>query len=150
MYRDTITLFNRKKSKEGTTWFPTILKGVDFNADKASILKIYGADATDNAVLHVKYTITGGKIVIGNKTYISPKEWVKTEDLSVITFTTGNEFDFFYVGEWESEEPIADSNYITSKYEGFYDYMNSYYDEVYSLSQVSRFSVIPHFEILAK
>ena len=150
MYKDTVTLFSRKENKTGTIWYPTILKGVDLNCDKASILKTYGSDATDNAVLHIKYTNTDGNIVIGDKTYVAPKEWAKTDNLSLITFAIGNKFSFFYAGEWKDEEPIEDSAYITSKYEGFYDYMNSCYDEVYSISQVSKFSVIPHFELLVK
>ena len=150
MYKDTVTLFNRRKNKTGTIWYPTILKNVDLNVDKASILKTYGADATDNAVLHIRYTNSDGNIIIGDKTYVKPKEWARTDGASLITFTTGNGFDFFYAGAWKDEMPINDSDYVSSKYEGFYDYMNSYYDEIYSLSQVSRFSVIPHFEILAK
>ena len=42
--------------------------------------------------------------------------------------------------------PIADADYRN----GFYNYMNKHYDNVFAISTVSKFNLIPHFEIGAK
>lgn len=150
MYKDTITLFNRYTTKERKVyWYPTILHGVNLNIDKASIIAKYGSNSQDNAVLNVKYHSGGDTVMVGDKQWLSPKEWKKqSEDLlsRSITFATGKEeFDFFYAGEWESEEPIADDDY-----NGFYSHMNKTYDNVFSITSVAKFSMIPHFEVVGK
>ena len=33
---------------------------------------------------------------------------------------------------------------------GFFNYMNKTYDEVFAITNVSKFNLIPHFEITAK
>ena len=150
MYKDTITLFNRYTTKDRKVyWYPTILHGVNLNIDKASIIAKYGSNSQDNAVLNVKYHSGDDTVMVGDKQWLSPKEWKKqSEDLlsRSITFATGKEeFDFFYAGEWESEEPIADDDY-----NGFYSHMNKMYDEVFCITSAAKFSVIPHFEVVGK
>ena len=66
MYKDTITLFNRLRGREGDTWYPTILRGVNLNIDKGAIAEKYGSDTQDNAVLNVRFTKTNSGIMIGN------------------------------------------------------------------------------------
>lgn len=151
MYRDTVTLFNRYTTKDRKIiWYPTVLSGVNLNVDKASIVAKYGSNSQDNAILNVKYHSGDDTVMVGDKRYLLPKEWNKqTEDVLAesLTFTTGKEeFDFFYEGEWESEEPILNEDYTS----GFYSYMNNNYDNVFAITSVSRFSVIPHFEVVGK
>lgn len=151
MYKDTVTLFNRYTTKDRKIiWYPTVLRGVNLNVDKASIVAKYGSNSQDNAVLNVKYHSGDDVIMVGDKRYLLPKEWSKqTEDTLAesLTFTTGKEeFDFFYEGEWESDEPILDDDYTS----GFYSYMNNNYDNVFAITSVSKFSVIPHFEVVGK
>ena len=151
MYKDTVTLFNRYATKDRKiVWYPTVLHGVNLNVDKASIVAKYGSNSQDNAVLNVKYHSGDDAMMVGDKRYLFPKEWSKqTEDTLVesLTFTTGKEeFDFFYEGEWESDEPILDDDYKS----GFYSYMNNNYDNVFAITSVSKFSVIPHFEVVGK
>ena len=138
MYSDKITLFNRKAD----TWYATILSGVDLNADKAAMVEKYGATSKDKALLHVKYTMQGGGVVVGGSTYLPPKEWQAAQ--SGITFQEG---DFFWAGEWTGAATISDDAYTI---DGFYDYMNANYDGVYIISSVAMYSVIPHFEIVGK
>ena len=38
MYQDTVTLFNRQESREGDTWHPTILYGVNLTVDKSALI----------------------------------------------------------------------------------------------------------------
>ena len=151
MYKDTVTLFNRYTTEDRKiVWYPTVLHGVNLNVDKASIIAKYGSNSQDNAVLNVKYHSGDDAIMVGDKRYLLPKEWSKqTEDTLAesLTFTTGKEeFDFFYEGEWESGEPILDDDYTS----GFYSYMNNNYDNVFAITSVSKFSVIPHFEVVGK
>ena len=150
VYADTITLFNRCRSGTGDTWYPTVLRGVDLNVDKASILAKYGAESNGVAKLHVNYRTDSDFVYIGAKQYLSPKEWSRqAKELlpKSLTFTGGTDFDFFYVGEWP-EETISDEAY--DNIDGFYGYMNSHYDRVFAISSVARYSVIPHFEIMAR
>ena len=150
LYKDTITLFNRYIKDKVVYWYPTVLNGVNLNIDKASIVAKYGAESKDNAVLNVKYQCGEETAMVGNKKYLTPKEWKKQveDNLSKsLTFTPGTkDFDFFYVGEWGNEEPIVNDDYAN----GFYSYMNKNYDGVFAISSVAKYSVIPHFEVVAK
>lgn len=151
MYKDTITLFNRYPSKiNGDTWYPTVLQGVDLNMDRASLIQTMGVDTSDTVSLHVKYTKSDNNIIVGGKQYVLPKEFAKVpvEDAAqYLTFKSGKEFDFFYVGEWADTTPISDNDYP----KGFYNYMNSEYDNVFSITTASgAYDLIQHFEILGK
>lgn len=149
MYADTITLFNRYDTGTEDIWLPTVLRGVDLNIDKAAIIATYGENSTDNARLHIRCAIDDGAITVGDKTYLPPKEWSaqsKAEAAGSITFASGQAFDFFIAGEWGSTEPIEDADYI----DGFYNFCNKLYDFCFAITSVARYSVIPHFEIMAK
>lgn len=150
MYQDTITLFNRKEGSEGDIWYPSVLHNVQLNFDRAAIPGKYGAEASDGAVLHIRYKSDGGKIMVGDKQWCPPKEWEQLSDHSqAITFKPGNQFDFFWLGDWGSEDPVKDSDYIADT--DFYTYMNRKYDYVFAVFSVGGpYSVIPHFEITGK
>ena len=101
MYKDTVTLFNRYIDSMGNTmWFPHVLTNVNLNIDKAVIISRYGEQSKDNAVLNVNFTVNDNKKMIGDLFYLNPKEWerqVNDELPNSITFTSGNDFDFFFV-----------------------------------------------------
>lgn len=148
MYQDTITVFNRMPSRLGDMWYPTILRGVNLNEDRAVIVNNYGESAADNAVLNVRYTLNGSEKMIGGKNYIQPKEYrnmVNDELAGYITFASGQDFDFFIVGAHDTGT-VNDNDYIN----GFYDYVRNKYDKVYSITSVADFSVIPHLQITGK
>lgn len=147
MHKDTITLFNRVKGdrSHGDTWFPTILKNVNLNLDRAALLAKYGAESQDKAWVSVPYKRTDGLITVSGKTYVTPKKLENPDE--EITFASGNQFDFFWVGEWDGGE-VSDDDYRQNV--GFYNYMNDTEDNVFMVSSVSVLSVIPHFEILGK
>lgn len=134
MHNDTVTLFNRGEG----IWYPTVLKGVNLNIDKANINQRYGEKSSDSAVLNIPYT--GDKIIAG-KPWKPPMEW----EPGTITFRDGNDFDFFWLGEWDGGE-VADADYKG----GFYQWMNKNHDYVFAVSAVAWFSVIPHFEVVGK
>ena len=145
MYKNTITLFNRKSGGSGgDTWYPTLIRNVNLNIDRAAILAKYGAEAQDNAVLHIRYTKDGEDILVSGKPWMPPKAWDGTEDS--VTFSGGSKFDFFWLGEWTGGI-VTDSEYPT---EGFYGFMNRTHDYVFAISSVAIYSVIPHFEIMGR
>lgn len=146
MYKDTITLFNRKPGGrgEGDIWLPTVIKNVNLVADRAAVVAKYGAESKDNAILNIRYTVEDGEIMVAGKQWMPPKSWDRTMDS--ITFAGGVNFDFFWAGEWP-DEIAQDSDYLD---EGFYGYMNRTHDFVFAVTSVSKLSVIPHFEITGK
>lgn len=151
MYKDTVTLFNRYTTKDRKIiWYPTVLHGVNLNVNKASIVAKYGSNSKDNAVLNVKYHSGDNTVMVEDKRYQLPKEWSKQSEDALaesLTFATDTqEFDFFYEGEWEGEELIMDEEYTS----GFYSYMNNNYDNVFAITSVSKYNVIPHFEVVGK
>lgn len=146
MYQDVITLFNRKAGErgQGDTWYPTVIKNVNLNIDRAAIVAQYGPESQDSAALSIRYKIADGNIIVAGKPWMPPKEWDGTEDS--ITFTSGSAFDFFWNGEWTGGI-VTDAEYLD---EGFYGYMNRTRDYVFAITSVSCLSVIPHFEITGK
>lgn len=150
MYKDVVTLFNRKEGSEGDTWYPTILRNVQLNMDRAAILAKYGAQSADSAVLNVRYKMDGEEIIVAGKHWLPPKQWESQLDHSdSVTFTSGDRFDFFWLGDWGSEGPVHDADFFSDI--DFYTYMNRTHDYVFAVSSVGGpYSVIPHFEILGK
>lgn len=149
MYTDTITLFNRYKSSAGDIWYPSVLHHVNLNMDKASIIAKFGAESKNKAILNIKYNNVDGKKQIKDKIWLPQKEWKQQEETllgSSLTFANGQQFDFFFVGEYESKEPIVDGDFK----DGFYNHMNSKYDFVFAIVESSFYTAIPHFEIIAK
>lgn len=151
MYKDTITLFCRKPGErgQGDIWYPTVIHNVNLNIDRAAILAKYGPESQDNAALSIRYALENDEIKIlcdggVKKPWMPPKEWDQTEDS--ITFTSGNNFDFFCLGKWDGNI-ATDADYGD---EGFYNYMNRTMDYVFAVTSVAMYSVIPHFEIMGK
>ena len=148
MYKDTVTLFNRYVDSMGNTmWFPHVLTDVNINIDKAVINSKYGEESKDNAVLNVKFTVKDNKNNVGNLVYLNPKEWerqVNDELPNFITFKGGNDFDFFVVGKYDSEEFIEDEKGT------FFREIQQEYDYVFAVTSVAKYDLISHFEILGK
>lgn len=147
MFADTVTVFNRYVSRLGDMWYPTVIHNANLLIDKAAIIAKYGAESNDNAILNIHYNLVDGQIMVDGKPYLPPKEWShQTNDKlpESITFTSGKDFDFFMLGEYESTEPIADDNYV----DGFYNYINDEYDYVFAVTSVAKYTAIPHFEIM--
>lgn len=150
MYTDTITLFNRKESRSGDTWYPSVLRNVHLNMDKAAIIAKYGPEGQDTASLHVRYRIEDGQKKVGERQWLPPKQWdALALPGTALTFTGGTRFDFFWLGDWGGEAPVYDADYAADG--DFYTYMNRTHDAVFAITSVGGpYSVIPHFEILGK
>ncbi len=155
LYKQTVTIFNRVKnlSGEDVLWYPTIIKGVHLIIDRAAVWDMQGGRASDNARLHIRYAPKNGKVFVGDKEWLEPKEWRKKPDReTAITFGYGNDddFDFFIAGAFDSQlfaTPISDALF---ERRGFYNYMNANYDNVFAITGVSKKNLIPHFEITGR
>lgn len=168
MYNDTITLFNRYESRFGDTWYPTVIRGCHLNMDKAAIIAKYGADTQDNATLNIRFSVEelqngepqckqipaldGKKLVIAGKIWLPPNQWdAQVNDAlpNTVTFEGGNNFDFFWFGEWTGTDVISDDEYSAD--EGFYGFINRTQDYVFAITTVGGpYTVIPHFEIMGR
>ena len=151
IYRQTVTLFNRKIENGVMYWHPNVLRGVHLIVDKSIVIATYGEHATDNAKLHVRYfNSEEGEMIrtdYGDKKYMPPKQFKSEGDADTnITFAFGDEFDFIIEGEYDNLGVVNDSGYKN----GFFNYMNKTYDNVFAITNVSKFHLIPHFEILAR
>lgn len=149
MYNDTVTVFNRYVDSLGNTiWHPHVLSGVNLAIDKSVVVSEYGETSKDNAVLNVAYKKVNGVVMVGEKPYLSPKNWERqTNDMlpKTITFSSeSTQFDFFMLGDYGSEEPILDEN------GDFYSEMKKDYDYVFAITLVAMLKNIPHFEITGK
>lgn len=147
MYTDTVTIFNKYKTAQGITWYPTVLHNVDLNTDKGANVAKTGLESADTAKLHVRYTLTDGAIIIAGKPYKGPKEWAaQAVDEIPTTLTFTGAADFFIRGEFPTEA-INDNDFK----KGYYDYMNTNHDDVYLITTVGGpYKLIPHFEIGGK
>lgn len=164
IYDQTVTVFNRVPGRNGepTMWYPTVIDGVHLMANQSSNWNGHGGKSSDDVKLHIPYTWHGDDAMITcragteksstmQKKWYKPKDWRREEDPEEgITFAFGenDDFDFFIEGVYEEfTEPISDMDY---ERKGFYGYMNKMYDNVFVISSVQKFSLIPHFEITAR
>lgn len=148
MYRDTVTLFNRKRlaGVGRVMWYPTVLRDVDLNADRATVVARYGEQSADRAILHIKYTWSDGPTV-GGKDFLTPHDWqAEPNPAEVITFQPGANGDIFIAGAWPDSAPVADDDYT----DGFLQHLLDTRDGVWTVSSVSMYSLIPHFEVVGK
>lgn len=138
MYRDTVTVFNRYNGE----WKGTVLNNVDLNIDRAMMLRQYGENSQDRSKLHLKYSEANGSYYVDGKRYVEPREYTGAD--GTFTLAEGNNMSFYM----EGRAPIfsaSDEDYT----DGFFDYMNSHYN-VFAISSVARYSVIPHFEVIGR
>lgn len=143
MYRDKITLFNRLSTADGDLWYASIIEA-DVNIDRAAMIAKYGETAKDVAKIHVRFSDDPCGKHIGQYEYVLPKSW--SGQANTITFKGGQAFDFIVVGEISVSSPVSDNDYT----QGYYEYMNAQYDNVFAIDSVAEYSVIPHLEIMAR
>jgi hypothetical protein len=152
IYKQTVTLFNRKDVDGVTFWYVSVLAGVHLKIDRAIMISTYGEQASDNAMLHIQYTPNGRDAVVkladgSSRIYLPPKAFRSFGDpMENITFAFGDNFDFIIAGEHDLFGPINDEEYKS----GFFNYMNKTYDNVFAITNCSKFNLIPHFEITAR
>jgi hypothetical protein len=136
MYTDTVTLFNYSKAEQGAYWYCTVLNDVELQITKGSFVAKTGNESVDSCVLHVKHLFT-------NKTYVKPKEFALLFDKQ--NNYTFSDKDFFVQGEYNLDI-VNDTDYQG----GFLNYMNKTYDDVFKVTKVDVFKLLPHLEVYGK
>ncbi len=136
MYTDTVTLFNYSKTEQGTYWHVTVLNDVELQITKGSVVAKTGNESADSCVLHVKHQFT-------EKEYKKPKEFNSLYDKT--NYYTFSDKDFFLQGEYNLDT-INDTDYQG----GFLSYMNKTYDDVFKVTKVDVFKLLPHLEVYGK
>lgn len=154
MQDKVITVFNMYENKTADTavWYPHTISGVSLYTDRGAIIKKYGNDSADNAELHIPYTDSDSSKIItdadGNSLpWLPPKEWkAQTIDALAESITFDPAQDFFIEGTWDGGV-VSEDDYK----QGFYAYINNKRDFCYKITSVGGpYTLIPHFEILAK
>lgn len=145
MFDKTITLFNRYEGEDGVTWYPHVIHNCQLIADKAANVEKSGISDADAARLIIESTETTEGIFFDGVQYLKPKAWKASENPAE-TLTFQEKTDFFMEGEY-STEPVIESDYMTLGQEGFYHYMNETHDDVFLITTVAMYSLIPHVEI---
>lgn len=162
LYNDTVTIFNLAESSDGDSWYPTVIYGVHLQVDTAANLTERGPDSADSVSLHIRFKKSGdetlvsgvpsssdeedGETEIGTVKYLSPLSWSGESDKTgILTFRKDK--DFIYCGEWGGESPVQDEDYGKK---GFFDYMKRNEDDVYLITNVGKYNLLPHFEIGGK
>ena len=146
MFEKTVTIFNRYVGEDGSiTWYPHVIHNCQLIADKAANVEKSGISDADAARLIIEATETDEGFFFEGVQYLKPKAWKASEKPSeALTFQ--EQADFFMEGEY-STEPVNDGDYMTIGQEGFYNYMNETHDDVFLISTVAMYSLIPHVEI---
>lgn len=144
MFTDTITLFNLNNGM----WYPHIIHNVDAAGiiSGASATPLNGSTKADNGLILIQtYGSAGIKAIdtdSGTRVYVEPKAYAAlVSGSSAVTFQP--QTDFIMLGAYEGVSPIVDDDYEA----GFYDEMNSKYDNIYQIVSAAYYSLIPHFEI---
>lgn len=132
MFVDTVTIYNQYKQNGSITWYGHVLNGVECQPYSGFKIEKKAEETDDKVSLHIPDEAVMDK-------YLKPKEWIRSETKEQkLTLTEG---DFFLAGE-HTEGTINDSDYDN----GFFEYMKSQYDDVYNITSVSHYKLIPHFE----
>lgn len=139
MFNDVVTLFMKYEDKKEKIcqWHRVALADVELQKNKAISVSNDGNRPNNTVTLHIP--CTQGKI--GDYEYLKPKAWHRAEDKAgKITLVEG---DFFVDGEIIDMDIYDDSQYAG----GLFTYMRKNYDDVYVISSVNEYKVIPHFEV---
>lgn len=136
MYNDTVTIFNAYEDKKQAInrWYPTVLEGVELQINRGMTVTTDGNANDNTASLHIRNDLDK---------YLNPVAFKKAEDREN-HFTLGQK-DFFVEGELDLIV-IEEDDYPN----GFFEYIKSEYDNVFKITTVERYKVIPHFEVGGK
>lgn len=133
LFDKTITVFNRADGEgvlSDDVWFATVLDHVRVVETKGTANNSAGLSETDTVSIHImeKYL---------EKPYLDPKAWSKLLDKTeAFTLTQGH--DFIVIG---------DCSEVSTDAIDFYQTMKNTYDGVYRITNVSKYTAIPHFEV---
>jgi hypothetical protein len=122
-YNKTATIWNRTTSGpwEEETWIPTVIQYVRILSSRGTNIMKSGNSDADSIRLHISDDISEAPVP-----YAKPEDYIPGE-----TYTLDNN-TYFTDGDTSNEEPTK----------AFFDR-----SDVYHVSSVDRFDLIPHFEV---
>lgn len=134
-YNRTVTIFNRLDGEEpldDDTWFVTVLKNVRLVETQGRNITTSGLVDADAVRMHIMLDSL-------SKPYLDPIEWKKLL-VPEEAFTLAGGRDFFVVGDI-----TADLDDIPA--DRAFEYVKENYDGVYRITNVDKYTVIPHLEV---
>lgn len=140
MFDKTVTVFNYHENTK--RWHTTLFEGVTLNGGDGAKATRQGVTNGDNVTLLLSADLVDGEISCNGKPYLKPKAYAALDDPAA-AFTFCPETDFFIVGDYSSDTPLEEAEYM----DGLYTEMNAEYDDVYLVTSAAFYSLIPHFEI---
>lgn len=145
MFDKTITLFNFHEPTNA--WYASVIENVNLIELTQKNNTATGTDNGDSVEIIINCNADKSiKTKDGVKGYTRPKEYKRCSNpCEFITFNPDK--DFIYHGEWSNRGPIDDDSDFDS---GFYQAVNTDYDEVYKINSAAFLGLIPHFEIGGK
>lgn len=125
-YVNTATIWNKKESGawEETTWFPTVIENVRVLESRGTNIQKSGNVQADSVRLHISDEHSRP-----DKPYATPEEWIPYESYTL------DENTYFSKGDTSEEEPTK----------AFFER-----SDVFHVSSVDRFDLMPHFEVWGK
>ena len=147
MYKDTVTVFNRRTESGKVLWYPTVIEGAHVDKTDAAGPGRYGWTQGGRAAVLIPYFRAEGAPTVAGKLYLPPRLWRRVETPEMyVTFAPGDEFDFFITGAWDGAAPVDDGQWPG----GFYDGLCRERDDVYAVAAVCRYDALPHFEVTGR
>ena len=141
MFDKTITVFNQHDG----IWYPKTFTCAQAIDDRGYIRRTYGDTSSDSVSVHLPVSERDGRTYVGDVEYLDPKAWAEADKANAVTFRGGKNFDILLRGNYDPA-PIADSDYTG----GFYKHLRETYDGVWAVNNVTRYYVLPHFELTGK
>lgn len=122
-YAKTATIWNKAMDGvwETETWFPCVIQNVRIQDSRGANIQKSGIEQADRVRLHISDAVSRPDLP-----YAKPEEWVPGDSYTL------DEQTFFSVGDTSEEEPNKE----------FFER-----SDVFHVSSVDRYDLIPHFEV---
>ncbi len=161
MYGSTVTVFCRSRGADGDEWYAAVIRGADLAVGASALARQYGP-VPDGAALLSVATVPGCTSPTGavqpsdcalavrgcDKRWLPPEVWAAADPETkarTFTFACGDGDTFFVSGD------RADIlNGIGGTAGDLYAVMRRTVPDVYAAAAVSRFRLIPHFEVIGR
>ncbi len=140
MFDRTITLYNFKKA-DGM-WYGNVIEGCTLTSTDSLSNTARGMNNSGNLSIHIHCnsdkTLKNSSGAL--RRAVPPKEYQSLHSVvNEITFTP--EVDFIVADRAMNELMVSDDSFEN----GFYNYMNQKYDDVYMITNATWYNLIPHF-----
>lgn len=145
MFDKTITVFNFRADLG--KWFVSVIENADIVAERSENATQHGEQNANGVEILVQSDAEGNvETTEGVKSYVKPKFFGNLDTPeSYITFQPL--VDFIYEGAYDKTSPIIDADCDEI---GLYHKLNSELDGVHQVVSCTRYTLIPHLEVVCK